>query len=324
MRNVIPIATPPSRGAPATLHVGGTATRRCVTVHCPKSRTVTQLRVAVPPRITEALSAIIVLAAILAAGCGPTRGPERLAPVLAPDKVLAAHNAWADSIQHLWSRAAILLNFPASGTEADPMQQDLDGHIFMVKPNRLYLHGQILGQEVFVMGMNAEKYWLWVRPRVNAVWVGARGGEGERRFVVSPEDLMSALGVFRIDLKPDEPAMFTAQDRYYFLSEERRVGAARVPSRRIWFDRATLRPARVDLYDENGRCLLMAELLKYEPVGGTGVCMVYRARFYADKEVDIVLQLTAASLEKAPNEKVFEFRVPPGAKIIDIDKGEQP
>ena len=268
----------------------------------------------------------IGLLLLLAAGCGPARRPQALAlaPVLSPDKVLAAHNAWADSIQHIWSRAAVLLNFPTIDTRADRMQQDLDGHLFVVKPDRLYLHGQVLGQEVFVTGMNAETYWLWIRPKVNTVWVGARGGPSERRFVVSPEDLMSALGLFRIDLKPGEPAVFTAQDRCYFLSEERQTGAARVPSRRIWFDRVTLRPARVDLYDESGKCLLMAELLKYERVGGADVCTVYRARFYGDREVDLVLQLSAVSLEKAPNPKVFEYRVPPGAKVIDIDKPEQP
>jgi hypothetical protein len=266
--------------------------------------------------------AILLVGLLLAAGCGPTRGPAPAA-VLPPQEVLAAHNAWADSVQHIWSRAAILLNLPASNTQADRMQQDLDGHLFLIKPDQLFLHGQVLGQEVFAVGMNAEKYWLWVRPRVNTVWVGARGGPGERRFVILPEDLMSALGLFGIDLKAGDAADFVARQEHYLLTESRQVGAVRVPSRRVWFDRTTLRPARVDLYDEAGRCLLMAELMKYEAVGQTSVCMVYRARFYSDKEVDLVLQLGAVSLEKMPKAALFDYRVPPGAAVEDIDKEEK-
>ena len=266
--------------------------------------------------------AILLVGLLLAAGCGPTRGPAPAA-VLPPQEVLAAHNAWADSVQHIWSRAAILLNLPASSTQADRMQQDLDGHLFLIKPDQLFLQGQVLGQEVFAVGMNAEKYWLWVRPRVNTVWVGARGGPGERRFVILPEDLMSALGLFGIDLKAGDAADFVVRQEHYLLTESRQVGAVRVPSRRVWFDRTTLRPARVDLYDEAGRCLLMAELMKYEAVGQTSVCMVYRARFYSDKEVDLVLQLGAVSLEKMPKAALFEYRVPPGAAVEDIDKEKE-
>lgn len=238
---------------------------------------------------------------------------------MTPSEVIAAHNAWADSIRHVWARAAVLVNFPTGEAAEERMQQDLDGHLFVVKPDRLYLHGAVLGQEVFATGMNAQRYWLWIRPKVNTLWVGARGGPGERRFVVTPQDLMAALGLLRVELKPDALAVFTAQDRHYLLSEERWAGAGRVPSRRIWFDRVTLRPARVDLYDPAGKCLLMAELLAYQHVGGADVCMAYRARFLGDREVDIVLGLSAVSLEKAPNEKVFECRVPPGTTIKDID-----
>jgi hypothetical protein len=60
--------------------------------------------------------------------------------------------------------------------------------------------------------------------------------------------------------------------------------------------------------------------MKYSPVGQTPVCMVYRARFYGDKEIDVVMQLGAVSLEKMPKPALFECRVPPGAAVEDIDK----
>jgi hypothetical protein len=154
------------------------------------------------------------------------------------------------------------------------------------------------------------------------VWTGRRGGEGERRFILSPADLMTAIGLFRIDLGPSTPAEFVAQRGHYVLTERHRGTAVPAPRRRIWFDRETLRPVRVDLFDEAGRALLMAELLRYEPVGPdqSPLCTAYRARFYGNgQEMLMVLALTEVKPEKEPNPRIFEYRPPPGAAVRDLD-----
>jgi hypothetical protein len=265
--------------------------------------------------------AIALVAIALAAGCGPMRGPGEPVSqeVFRPDEVLAAHNAWADSIRTIWARADLRLNLPRKDQTGEPMQFDLEGHLFLEKPDRLFVHGAVLGQEVTAIGVNAEKFWLWVKPRVNTVWVGRRGGEGERRFILTPGDLAAALGVFPIGIASDSQAVFVAQARHYVLSEERQVAGERVPVRRIWFDRASLRPVRIDLYDDAGDRIVMAELMAYEKAGGIDICTVYRIRFYGDEEVDLVLRLSDVDLAKRPNEKVFEYRVPPGAKEENLD-----
>jgi len=279
-------------------------------------------------------TAILFLIAALAAGCGPMRGPAAQVPAaLGPAEVLAAHNAWADSIQHVWSRAGLMLDMPNQEKQGERARYDVDGHLFLQKPEDLYLHGQVMGQEVFAMGMNAQRFWLWVRPKVNKVWTGRRGGQGERQFVLAAEDLMSALGMFRIALGPNDPATFDVMPAQYVLTQQREFVGKRVPWRRIWFDRRSLRPVRVDLYDEDGRSLLMSELLKYEPVARlrqgeaplrrgearTDVCMTYRVRFYGSQEVDLVLRLSSVSLLRPVNPKVFEYRLPPDARQEDLD-----
>jgi len=270
-------------------------------------------------------TAILILIAVAAAGCGPMRGPAAQVPAaLGPAEVLAAHNAWADSIQHLWSRASLMFDMPSQQKQGERARYDVDGHLFLQKPDDLYLHGQVMGQEVFAIGMNAERFWLWVRPKVNKVWTGRRGGPGERQFVLAAEDLMTALGMFRIALDPNDLATFDVMPAQYVLTQQRDFAGKRVPWRRIWFDRRSLRPVRVDLYDEDGRCLLMAELLKYEPVGRTDVCMTYRVRFYGSQEVDLVLRLSSVSLLRPVNPKVFEYRLPPDAKEENLDAEPTP
>ena len=292
------------------------------------------------------LSALVVLVACRAAAA-PT------APaILPPADFLDRHNAWADRLPHLWARADLTLNFPKDETGQKREQHDLGGHLFLAKPDRLFVHGEVLGKDVFTVGMNPERFWLWIRPEVNTVWTGRRGGEGERRFILSPADLMMALGVFRIAIDPAVPAEFVAQAGHYILTErypstaapaapaapaDPPAAAARVdpsgppaalspaasgPRRRVWFDRETLRPVRVDLFDEAGRRLLLAELLRYQPAGPdqTPVCTAYRARFYGDgQEMVLVLRLSGVDLRKEPNPKVFDFRPAPGAKVIDLD-----
>lgn len=280
------------------------------------------------PRRSAAVGAAALAAAVLflpAVGCGPVwsggaRGGAGGGAVLGPTEVLDAHNAWADSIEQIWSRVNVTLNVPREEGSAEHRQYDVDGHLFLAKPDNLFLHGEVLGQEMFALGMNTREYWLWIRPEVNRVWRGRRGGSGEARLIVSPTDLAAALGVFRIEPAADGYAEFTAQARHYILAEDRRVGGKRVPLRRVWFDRATLRPARIDLFDEAGSRVLLAELLRYRPVGTTDLCTVYRARFTRGQEVDLVIQLSAVRLDKKPNPKVFEYRQPPGATERDLDE----
>ncbi|MBE3069859.1 MAG: hypothetical protein IMZ66_06450 [Planctomycetes bacterium] len=267
-------------------------------------------------------AALVALVLLAASGCGPAqRTGEPAAPVavLGPDELVAAHNAWVDSRPLLWARATLMLNFPTGEADGRRLQHDLDGHVFVERPERLFVHGQMVGQEVFTAGMNPDRFWLWIRPGVNTVWTGRRGGRGERDFVLAPADLMTALGLFRIDLAPGAAAELVALPRQYVLTEQR-PGPGRRPARRIWFDRVTLRPVRVDLFDEAGRRLLMAELLTYDRTADADVCTVYRARFYGDAdEVDLVLRLTDVRLDKKPNPRVFEYRRPPGAKEQDLD-----
>jgi len=257
------------------------------------------------------------------AGCGPIKQPTGPEPLPAPtaEEVLAVHNAWADSIEHIWARADLRLNVPKRDGSAERKKFDLDGHLFLQKPDNLFLHGEVLGQDQFTLGASEERFWLWVRPQVNTVWTGRRGGPGERRLVLSPSALAEALGVFRVAPSEDLEQRCALHGEHMVLSEYRRDGGAAV--RRIWFDRRTSRPARIDLFDESGRRLLMAELLRYERVGEIEVCTAYRARFYGNgEEMDLVLRLKEVNLDKKPNPRVFEYRVPPGAAEKDLDEEE--
>jgi hypothetical protein len=267
-------------------------------------------------------SALAVAAALLlGAGCETARrsGPAVVLPEPTLAELVAAHNAWAESIQRIWSRAKIGLVLPEEAGSEKRARYDMDGHLFLEKPDRMLLSGKVLGfGEVFRVGLNPERFWLWVGLKVNTVWYGARGGPGESRAVIAPEALMKALGVFPVDVGPRDRAALEFHGLHAVLTETA-VGSRRLV-RRVWFDRITNRPARIDLFDSRGERILMAELLAYEPVGGADLCTTYRVRFRGEEEVDLTLRLEKTRLDKSLNPRIFEYRVPPGARERDLDR----
>ncbi len=274
------------------------------------------------------------MAAVLAAlaggmlalcGCARPMGrpPEPRPPVVEPPELLSRHNAWAESIQTVWSRADLKMNLPAGEAGEKRERHAVSGHLFLAKPGRLFVHGQVLGQEVFQFGVGGERFWLWVRPQVNTVWVGRRGGQAEADLIISPPALLEALGLSRIEPRPGTEMHVDAYGDHFVLSEY--GGGWWPPVRRTWLDRRTFRPRRIDLFDPDGRRVLMSELLEYSEVEGTDVCTLYRVRFLprgagGGGEVDLVIHLKDVSLEKAPNPRVFEYRRPPGATEEDLDR----
>lgn len=236
--------------------------------------------------------AAVVLALVLVlSGCAaPVAREAEPAADLSLAQVLAAHNAWADRIPHLVGSGRVKVSLP--GETCDKREtHDVDANLLMAKPDRLVLRGRVLNQEMFRVGMNAEKYWLHVGP-LKTVWVGMRGGLGESRLVLRPSHVMASLGCFRIAPSPDRAMRLIGGRGHYVVCEEEAAAGGAVPVRRVWFDRATLRPTRIDLFGPGGRLVLMAELLEYKGVDGVDVCRAYRLRSYGDgEEVGLVLRL---------------------------------
>jgi hypothetical protein len=237
------------------------------------------------------------------------------------DQVLAAHNAWADSIKKVWSKSVTTVDVPDPEKAGRRAKYDLDGFLNLVLPDRLFLRGQIgaiAPVVVLEVGMNPERYWIWVKPKVNTIWTGRRGGLGERWYDVSLDDLMTALGMFPVRVDSPDSFDFATEPQQYVLTESREQGGRVLPWRRTWFDRRTLRPVRIDLY-QFGKTILMSELLAYDRVGGTDVCCTYRIRFYGQAEAYLALRLSDLSLTRDINMKIFQYRVPPGAEVKDLD-----
>jgi hypothetical protein len=121
--------------------------------------------------------------------------------------------------------------------------------------------------------------------------------------------LLQALCGFRIEPKPDQEMELDEVGVHAVLTEH---GPGGNVSRRTWFNRYTLRPARVEVYDRGGRRVLRAEMLGYERIGAVDVCSAFRGRTSGSEEINVEIDLVSLGSDARPEYSVVEHRASRG------------
>jgi len=292
-------------------------------------------------------NSICLVAVLFLTGCcncpkTTTTGGERLnPPTQAMAMVVNAINANNEKIPSLWAT----LNYSAtinveghvhsvSGDDGVLLYQAVNG-----RPTNLRLRGnkEFVGP-VFDMGCNGRQFWVEVVPGAHTMWWGnyddLRRLKPDRLPIpVRPDLVLEVLGVRTI--QTDFRAMPApimrydgAADAYVFLF------AVEAPDRwyaqkEVYYDRGTLRPRRVVLYDLEGRPVLDARLSKDVKVtvdgqGATNWPLVagdYKL-FFPDSGSRMEFTLKDVRLEKAgprgmpvPNENSFRLPDVQGTEV---------
>jgi hypothetical protein len=127
--------------------------------------------------------------------------------------------------------------------------------------------------------------------------------------LTSASALLRVLRGFRIEPKPDQDMELDDVGVHAVLTEHGPGGGV---SRRTWFNRYTLRPERVEVYDHGGRCVLSAEMLGYERIGSVDVCSTFRARTRDSEEVSVEIDLVSLGSDARPEYSVVEHRASQG------------
>jgi hypothetical protein len=218
-------------------------------------------------------------------GCHPCPpGSDSLAfrrnPALRPvAEVIAAINANNQKIPTLWAT----LNYSATihfEGQTHSLVSD-DGMLLFMRPDRFRLIGrkEFVG-DVFDLGANGREFWLKLIPGAKIMEVGtfadlAHSTGANIKMPVRP-DLVAevlAVGTFSADLlKPPVPVMRYdgATDSYVFVFALQ-GDYHWFPQREVWYDRATLRPRRIVIYDFEGQPKLDARLTSDKPVESPGI-----------------------------------------------------
>jgi hypothetical protein len=271
---------------------------------------------------TLALSALALIT--LAGGCARQHQADRKSttyegPTDPLDVVLANINARASKVTTLRCSGDFELTIQQNGKESF-----LNGQLTLLhtKPDRLRIIGdKDLAGRIFDLGTDGERFWLTAFGEVDTCWHGTNRGPGLAAvdLPISPELMIDVLGV--ASLNPDMLAQPVPTMRFnpdydaYMLTWHRPITDRWATVREVWYDRQTLQPKWIWLFDRDGRVVLRAKLSKVVPVesddmskSGARMASYFDLRFPQTKTTMLIrLDQVADRKGRAPGERSYQF-----------------
>jgi hypothetical protein len=216
------------------------------------------------------LGMIVFLSGILCA-CeeAPPPRPGYYGPTLSLAQVLAGINQNNSKIPSLWTRQEFEANI------VDPQDNKAHfvngyGTLLYQSPDRLRLVGKKEVTDLFDMGTDGDKFWLRLTPEQDTFWWGNLSeidADTSGRIPIRPDLVLEVLGVRPADeslLREPVPVMrFSNTLDMYMIVWQSRLSDRWVARKEIWYERSTLRPRRVVLFDTDGRVEINAELSRF-------------------------------------------------------------
>lgn len=253
------------------------------------------------------------------------------APTVA--QLVAAHNERASSIERLWARSVIEIEF----TDEDGKErfEQGEGHLVLEKPHNSAMTIGKVGQTKLWAGSNSEHYWLFDTLNQSTLYLGPPPADAEKVYrsplPVQPRDLPLLLGIGTIDVDAASPELVsaaaptsaavnaeTANDALTLAWRDNRYVLDLSPAGkplRYHFSPISLLPTRIELLDRAGTPVITAELsrprrmhFEKRPVGAyinTRIEVTFTDR-------DAAMTLFLADATNAPskiNAKLFDLEV---------------
>jgi hypothetical protein len=281
---------------------------------------------------------------MLSSGCRPAQPSVRKPPYYGPTKtlseVVAGINANNQKIPSLWAHMA-RNGFDVAFVDDKGHQQEyvLSGMVLYRAPQDVLItaHQDVAG-DVLKIGSNDDRYWLIDIKGSDTTWWGRYkylGADCADPIPIRPDLLLDVLGVSTINTDltalPAPTMRFNPDEDVYMLIWNARLPDRWIAVREVWYDRATLQPKFVLLFDANGRIVLRAFLSDPKPVQSADLpenewprIATHYALYFPETKAKLSLTLDDVRISRnnAPNDFTFRFNpAKPGAsKVIQLDK----
>lgn len=283
------------------------------------------------------------VACALAGGCCHTQSPSTATtqpyrgPTLTMGEVVSRVNANAQAIPTLWARHYFAGRVVDEKGHAEFL--NAEGILLVYKPGKMRLVARKVETTIFDLGTDGERFWMIVPERADTMWWGWNRNIGRpcaKAIPLQPESLLQVLGIGEFDTdftRPPVPVMrFSAADDAYVFVWNQPYRQRWAAVKEVWYDRQTLRPRRVIVYDENGRAVLEATLERHERVEVEGkdrgqwpwVATLYNLSFpESGSKITLTLRDMRLENEGVPAEGSIRFPDPKrsgASKEVQIDK----
>lgn len=217
-----------------------------------------------PARIAAVAGALLVL---LGVGCRATPGTATTRPEAPPppyEAVAEVYNARAARLPRIWSRAVVQVRY----LDEDGKQRSVqgEGHLQVIQPDRLALSAGKLGETLFWLGGDSDRFWAFELGDASRASVGRHENVGRpcARALAAPVHPLEALDLLGVTPLPAEPSpvAWSADGRSLVVEFPGRFGP-----QRVFIDPMDYLPVRIELLDpRDGAVAVVATLEQHERV----------------------------------------------------------
>ncbi len=292
---------------------------------------------------------LAALTAALMAGCAVSQKrtvpPAQIRPAqqAAPEQLIAAYNEQARAVHSI--NAAVQMSPVAGSTYSGLIQEyrDVGGFILAAQPEKIRIIGQapVLAKNIFDMTSDGQVFHIFI-PSKNKFLVGPTDLERPASQPIEnlrPQHVLDAL--FWPELPAGATVLFeeaeASPERYYVLTLVRPSGAALEIVRKIWFDRADLRVARIQIYGPGGRLDSDIAYSDWQPSAGAGAVSAAAASNAAapffprrihirrpQQDYELTVSVTRLTLNGEISDDRFALAQPPGTELVQLGNAPLP
>ena len=287
---------------------------------------------------------MVFLAAVVAvaSGCATSQktarrpaGPPAQLQTATKEQLITSYNEQASAIRSVNATISMKLTAGTAYSGVIKQYHEVKGFILAQKPASIRVIGQapIVGTNIFDMASDGEAFQVYI-PSKNKFLEGPANLERESAQPIEnlrPQHLTEAF--FWTPIPADSPVLWEAGDeseaRYYILTIVRnregsgaaaRAGDEKVEweiDRKVWFDRADLSVARLQVYDAGGNVTSDVRYGQWDSFGSVRFARQIELTRPAE---DYALQIGISKL--SANEPVsadkFKLKQPEGAELVHV------
>ena len=275
--------------------------------------------------------------AILLTGVGcAVKSEKRVSAVPSPPRVATP----AELIQRINSRSESIHTLVAT-VELEPTAgsvysgvikeyRDVRGFILLEAPNQIRMLGQapVVRTTLFDMVSDGREFRLSIPPK-NKFIVGRadfRRAAKNSLENLRPQHIMDALLLPGLDAEKEKFAVEEAEEgmqRFYVVSiVEPAEGGELALKRKVWFERANLDLARLQIYGAHGAYLEDVYYAAYQDFGGVN----FPSRIEIRRPIEdyrLTIRVEKATFNQPIAAEKFELNKPEGAELIELGKAEE-
>ncbi|HVB35967.1 MAG TPA: hypothetical protein VND42_01910 [Candidatus Acidoferrales bacterium] len=274
-------------------------------------------------------------ALLLSGGCAISKKTVTVPATIQPAKhateseLVALYNREASAVETL--NASVRLSPAAGSALSGVIEQyhEVNGYILAARPASIRVIGQapVVAKDIFDMASDGQTFRIYIPSKNKFI----TGPTNLQRNAAKPIENLRPQHLFEALIWPpipqNENVLLEEADRlpfrYYVLTVAASGAQGWELDRKIWFDRASLQIARIQIYSRGGKLVSDIRTGNWQSDGGVNYPKtISLARPQDEYQLDI--QITQLTLNQPIASGKFQLAQPPGTELVQLGDRNQP